>query len=164
VTAPTAPKTADSRDAPANNLWFGALFVVVGLAVIAGMVFSPHGLTVPMWVGLAAASTFVLAGLSVMAQSLGLARLGRSIAILVVVGLSVPGFWIMFGSGEMSCSRSVTFLGSESSSTAGDLECRIVFGAGAVLTLAVAVAFAVAGYRDWTRRPIRPTRAAGPTE
>jgi hypothetical protein len=52
----------------------------------------------------------------------------------------------MLGSGEMSCSRSVTFL-SESTSAAGDLECRIVFGAGAFVVVAMAVAFAVVAWR-----------------
>lgn len=146
MTAPTAPNS-DSRNDPANNLWFGVLFVVVGLAIMAGMIVSPEGLNVPMWVGLAAASTFVFAGASVVAQSLGFAGLGKWIGVLVVFLLAVPGFWIMLGSGEMSCSRNVTFL-SESTSTAGDLECRIVFGAGAFVVLAMAVAFAVVAWRD----------------
>jgi hypothetical protein len=145
MTAPTAPNS-DSRNTPTNNVWFGVLFVVVGLATMAMMILSPEGLNVPVWVGLAAAATFVFAGASVVVQSLGFARASRWIGVLVAFLLAVPGFWIMFGSGEMSCSRSVTFL-SESTSTAGDLECRIVFGAGAFVTLAIAVAFAVVAWR-----------------
>jgi len=146
MTAPTAPKTTASRNAPANNLWFGALFVVVGLAIMAMMILSPEGLNAPMWVGLAAASTFVFAGASVVAQSLGFAGLGKWIGVLVVFLLAVPGFWIMLGSGDMSCSRSVSFLWS-SSGEGGDLECRVVFGAGAIVVLAMAVAFAWAAWR-----------------
>ena len=145
MTAPTAPKSAD-RNAPATNLWFGALFVVVGIAIMAMMVLSPEGLNAPMWVGLAAAATFSVAGASVVAQSLGYARLGRWIGVVVVLLLAVPGLWIMLGSGKMSCTRSVTFLWS-SSGTAGDLECRVVFGAGAIVVLAMAVAFAWAAWR-----------------
>lgn len=144
MTAPSRPNAADDRNAPTNNVWFGVLFVVVGLAIMAGMIVSPEGLNVPMWVGLAAASTFVFAGASVVAQSLGFAGLGKWIGVLVVFLLAVPGFWIMLGSGEMSCSRSASFL---SSSTAGDLECRIVFGAGAIVIVAMAVAFAWAAWR-----------------
>ena len=145
MTAPTAPNS-DSRNDPANNLWFGVLFVVVGLAIMAGMIVSPEGLNVPMWVGLAAASTFVFAGASVVVQSLGFGRAGRWIGVFVVFLLTVPGFWIMLGSGEMSCTRSVSFLWS-SSGEGGDLECRIVFGAGAIVVLAMAVAFAWAAWR-----------------
>jgi hypothetical protein len=145
MTAPTAPKSAD-RNAPANNLWFGVLFVVVGLAILAMMILSPEGLNVPMWVGLAAAGTFSVAGASVVVQALGYPRLGRWIAVLVVFMLAVPGFWIMLGSGQMSCTRSVTFLWS-STGEGGDLECRVVFGAGAIITVAMAVAFAWAAWR-----------------
>lgn len=143
MTTPTAPNS-ESRNAPANNLWFGVLFVVVGLAIVAMMILSPEGLNAPMWVGLAAASTFVFAGASVVAQSLGFAGLGKWIGVLVVFLLTVPGFWIMLGSGEMSCSRSISFL---SSGAGGDLECRVVFGAGAIAVLAMAVAFAWAAWR-----------------
>jgi hypothetical protein len=80
------------------------------------------------------------------AQSLGFAGLGKWIGVLVVFLLAVPGFWIMLGSGEMSCTRSVSFLWS-SSGEGGDLECRVVFGAGAMVVLAMAVAFAWAAWR-----------------
>jgi hypothetical protein len=86
----------------------------------------------------------VFAGASVVAQSLGFAGLGKWIGVFVVFLLTVPGFWIMLGSGEMSCSRSISFLGS---GAGGDLECRVVFGAGAIVVLAMAVAFAWAAWR-----------------
>jgi hypothetical protein len=97
-----------------------------------------------MWVGLAAASTFVFAGASVVAQSLGFAGLGKWIGVFVVFLLTVPGFWIMLGTGDMSCSRSISFLAS---GAGGDLECRVAFGAGAIVVLAMAVAFAWAAWR-----------------
>ncbi len=122
--------------------WFGGLFVLIGLGLMAGMVVSPQGLTVPLWVGLAAASVFVFAGATVLAQAFGFARQGQWIAVLVVLGLSVPGLWIMFAPGEQSCERSVVL-----SSVAGDLECRAVFGAGAFVTLAAALALAWAAWR-----------------
>ena len=144
MTAPSRPNAAADRNAPTNNLWFGALFVVVGLAIMAMMILSPEGLNAPMWVGLAAASTFVFAGASVVAQSLGFAGLGKWIGVFVVFLLTVPGFWIMLGSGEMSCSRSISFLAS---GAGGDLEYRVVFGAGAIVVLAMAVTFAWAAWR-----------------
>lgn len=130
---------------PVRTAWFGGLFVLIGLGLMAGMVVSPEGLNVPLWVGLAAASVFVFAGATVLAQSFGLARQGQWLAVLVVFGLSVPGFWIMLAPGEQSCERSVTF-----AAVAGDLECRAVFGAGAFVTLAAALALALAAWRGRT--------------
>ena len=127
-----------------HPVWIGGLFVVIGLGLMAGMVVSPEGLTVPLWVGLAAAAVFVFAGATVLAQSFGFARQGQWIAVALVVLLSVPGLWIMFAPGEQSCERSVVL-----SSVAGDLECRAVFGAGAFVTLAAALAL---GWSAWRGR------------
>jgi hypothetical protein len=109
---------------------------------MAGMVVSPDGLNVPLWVGLAAASVFVFAGASVLAQSFGFARGGQWLAVALVVLLAVPGFWIMLAPGEQSCERSVTI-----AAIAGDLECRAVLGAGAFVTLAAALALAWTAWR-----------------
>jgi hypothetical protein len=146
------PNAADSQSAATAPVWFGAVFVVIGLGIMAGMVAWPEGLNVPMWVGLAAAATFSVAGASVIAQSLGYARVGRWIAVAVVFLLAVPGLWIMLGSDEMSCTRSVSFLWS-SSGEAGDLECRVVFGVGAIGTIAAGLAVAWAAWRGAGRRP-----------
>lgn len=130
------PQQTPSRTA---GTWIGLLFMAVGTGTIVMMTVSPEGLNAPYWVAVAAASTFVLAGASVVANAWGLGWLSYWIAPVLLLGLAMPGLWILVAPGELHCTASASFMAS----TAGDLTCRAVFGFGAMLVLAVAV-FAVA--------------------
>ena len=124
---------ATARKAVRAQVAFGAVFVCIGLGMIAMVHVDPSGLNAPYWVVIAAMLTFVVAGLSVIARALGRERLAEAIALLVVFGLAAPGLWILFDPLEKSCSATSGFFTRE----AGDLECRLVFGIGGGITLLV---------------------------
>lgn len=141
-----------NANTPQSNVPFGWLFVAIGLAIIVAMTVWPDGLEVPYWVAVAAASTFSFAGASVVLTGVGFPRLGRAMTLPVLVGLATPGLWILFDPGEKSCTSSgAIVLG------AGDLVCRGVFGAGAVIVLLVLALAVVAAVRDWRGRHTQPT-------
>ena len=122
---------------------FAAAVAAVGLVVMILMPLRPEGLSVPLWVAEMAVSGFVSAGLSIACRSLGLVNLSAFFNVLVVVALATPGFWIMLSPEQQSCVRSISLLSSTFSDGRGDLECRIVFGAGAIITLLVGIAMVV---------------------
>ena len=148
-----APPT---REAVRTQIAFGAVFVFIGLGMIAMVHFDPSGLNAPYWVVVVAMLTFVVAGLSVIARALGRERLAEGIALLVVFGLAAPGLWILFDPVEKSCSATSGFL----TRAAGDLECRLVFGIGGGITLLVGF-MAVAIF---VRRILRRRRQAAGTQ
>ncbi len=119
---------------------FGAIFVVVGIGMMVMMATDQSGLHVPLWVAEAAASCFALAGASIIAQAYGKLRLARAFSLGVIYGLAVPGLWIAFGSDGSGCTASGSFGPVSFEGMASGLSCRIVFGAGAVIVLACAVA------------------------
>jgi len=93
------------------------------------------GVKVPAVVGYLAAATFVLAGATLLLQAAGYARAAVVPAFFLVASLAGVGGWIGFGPGARSCGGTVGGL----SFLAGDALCRIVFGAGAVLTGIIAL-------------------------
>jgi hypothetical protein len=129
----------------------GVIFVAAGLGLMAMMTVSPEGLEVPYWVGMAAASTFALAGASVIVQDLGHDLAGRLLALGAVLGLATPGLWILLDPAEKQCTASVGFFGGGATSGAGDLVCRAVFGFGGALALAIAV-FGIVTFARHVRR------------
>lgn len=128
---------------------FGLIFVCVGLGMMALMAVDQTGLNAPLWVAEAAASCFALAGASIIAQSYGKIRLSRACSLGVIYGLAVPGLWIAFGSDGSGCSTSIGLGPISFDSMASGLSCRLVFGIGAVITLACAVAVTYAVLRSF---------------
>ena len=122
-----------------SALVLGGLFTLAGIGIVVAMTLAPEGLEVPYWVGVAAASAFSFAGLSVIAQALGFDRIGRWLALGVIAGLATPGLWILLDPAEKHCTASVGAMGGGSSFGAGDFVCRAVFGFGGALTLLVGV-------------------------
>jgi hypothetical protein len=59
-------------------------------------------------------------------------------AALIPIGFTVIGGWIALSDGPYMCTRNFSFLFVESSEGAAGLECRVVFGFGAVLSALVA--------------------------
>ena len=93
------------------------------------------GLHVPPAVGYLAAGAFLAAGATLLLQARGAQRAQQVTAFLLVAALAGVGGWIGFGSGSRRCEGSLEFL----SFVPGELVCRGVFGAGAVLTGLMAV-------------------------
>lgn len=118
----------------------GTLFLLIGLAMMTIMAVDQTGLHVPLWVAEAAAACFAFAGGSILAQAYGKEHLARAFGLGVVYGLAVPGLWIAFGSDGSGCSASVGIGFAGLGFDPGALSCRVVFGLGAIVTLAFAVA------------------------
>jgi hypothetical protein len=109
----------------------GTIALAVGLGCAAAIYFHPQGLHAPAWVAYAAVSTFVLAGIALIAGAYGAKRLVQWLGGLIVAGLMTPALWIALGPGGRDCSFSVGFL----SGAASEFMCRGAFGAGALLCL-----------------------------
>jgi hypothetical protein len=129
------------------NYWFGMLFLAIGVAMMGWMAFDQAGLNVPLWVGEVAAATFALAGASIMLRALGHDRLAKALGIGVVYCLLVPGLWIAFGSDGSGCSVSASLPFGWLSDLTEALSCRIAFGIGALVALAIAIAMTYAMLR-----------------
>jgi hypothetical protein len=111
-------------------MWAGLFSLGLGLFLIYVVYSDQPGLTVPPVVGYLAAATFIFAGATLLLQAGGYAGAATVTALLLVAALAGVGGWIGFGPGPRSCGGNVgglLFL-------PGDSVCRIVFGAGAVLT------------------------------
>lgn len=116
-------------------MWAGLFCLGLGLFLIYVVRSDQRGLTVPPPVGYLAASTFALAGVTLLLQARDYARAAMVPAFLLVAALAGVGGWIGFGPGPRSCGGNLgglLFL-------PGETLCRIVFGAGAVLTGVIAL-------------------------
>lgn len=131
---------------------FGALFVVIGLGMMGGMALDQSRLNVPLWVGEIAASCFAFAGASILAQTYNKLRLSRAFSLGVVYALGVPGLWIAFGSDGSGCTGTASLGPISFSEFTSGMPCRIVFGFGAVITLACAVALTYAILRTFSAK------------
>ena len=110
--------------------WIAAVgAMAAGVVVIYAIHAHPEGLRVPAWVAHMAASTFVIAGLALVAGLFELDWLQRGLGLAVTVVLLVVFAWIAFGPGERACSVSIPLMRTDASA----LMCRGAFGAGAVL-------------------------------
>lgn len=85
--------------------------------------------------GYLAAGVFLAAGATLLLQARGARRAQQVTAVLLVAALAGIGGWIGFGSGSRRCERSLGLI----SFVPGELVCRGVLGAGAVLTGLIAV-------------------------
>jgi hypothetical protein len=88
------------------------------------------GLRVPPAVGYLAAGSFAAAGISLFLQGAGFARAAGVPAILAAAALAGVGGWIGFGPGSLRCGGSI----GDIPFLPGEWLCRLVFGAGALLT------------------------------
>ena len=89
----------------------------------------------PPWIAGAAGTAFVMAGLAV-AVGERMRWLGGAAGFVAFLALVAIGHWIAFGVGEREGTSTVSgFIGSRSRE-AGNVECRVAFGMGALLLLA----------------------------
>lgn len=122
---------------------FGLIFAGLGAGMMVLMAMNQDEVRVPLWVAEIAGSTFVFAGLSIVARAKSWLRLQRIFAVLAVYGLAIPGLWILLGPDTGSCSGTFGFI----SKTAANAECRIVFGLGGIITLGVAIFMTIIVWR-----------------
>jgi hypothetical protein len=118
-----------------QRLWAALLCGALGLFLIYVVWSRQPGLQVPPAVGYLAGGVFVAAGANLLLQARGYMRAAVVPAFLAVVALAGVGGWVGFGPGSRRCQGSLGGLPFVS----GELVCRAVFGAGAVLTGLIAV-------------------------
>ena len=124
---------------PAARLSIGLLCVVAGgVPMLAAFNVGPLGqgdINGPPWLGAAAGGVFVLAGLAVLAGAP--AQRSQPFAYLmlfVMLGcFAAIGNWIAFGPGPRQCSVGFTAFMFETRQAAAEVECRVVFGIGAIM-------------------------------
>jgi hypothetical protein len=123
-----------------------AALVCIGLGFwLAYVVWSRQpGLRVPPAVGYLAAGSFAAAGISLFLQGAGFARAAGVPAILAAAALAGIGGWIGFGPGSRRCGGSVGNIPF----IPGQWICRLVFGAGAVLTGLIVLLMLRSLFRD----------------
>jgi len=118
--------------------------LLIGLLLIAGGTvpilaafdvgpLGPEDINGPPWLGAAAGSTFVAAGLALIAGPQA-PLLNGLFGTLALAGLAVLGNWIAFGAGERACSGSVSLPWLWTGGDLAGLACRIPFGLGALIT------------------------------
>jgi hypothetical protein len=88
---------------------------------------------VPPTVGYLAAGCFLAAGASLFLQGTGFVRAATVPAILAAATLAGIGGWIGFGPGIRRCGGGL----GELAFVPAEWTCRLVFGAGAILTAAI---------------------------
>jgi hypothetical protein len=132
----------------------GVLSLVVGLAILLMINLDPAGADAPMWVVNAAVSTFVLAGIALIANVFGFALVNRIAVAAVAWMLAIPGLWILLDGQGAQCSASIPLGGLSTAGNAASGLCRVVFGMGGIITLAIAIVFTVIA--------LRPRRSPGP--
>jgi hypothetical protein len=131
-----------------RNRWAALLCLLVGFW-IAYVVWSRQpGLQVAPAVGYLAAGSFLAAGASLLLQAAGLARAAIVPAILTAVALAGIGGWIGFGPGSRRCSGSLAGLAF----VPAEWTCRLVFGAGAVLTGGIVLLMLRSFLKGWGSR------------
>lgn len=160
----------DQKPGSAKELLFIGLFAIamgVITVLIAGGVIpakpakGPHA---PMWLAVISGSIFLLAGAAIVLRALagGTAHDGELpadapfwlrlvyyiIGLAVVGALAAIGTWVAFGPGERAFSVTIPFLGE---GPANEWIGRAAFGAGAVITWLLFVAFAVSWWRKLKR-------------
>lgn len=115
--------------------WAGLFSLGLGLFLMYVVWSAAPGLRVPPVIGYLAASTFALAGATLLLQSRGRHRAALVATFLLVAALAGVGGWIGFGPGSRSCGGELGVL----TFIPGETLCRVVFGGGAVLTAMIAL-------------------------
>lgn len=113
---------------PRARVAFGAVIAALGAMTVLVIYLHPEKLRAPLRVGLAASSSFGIAGIAVALHPFISARSYRwSMIVLLAVMASIPA-WIAFGPGVRTCHSNIPFF-------TGEYGCRVAFGIGAVLML-----------------------------
>lgn len=128
----------DQQLSPASRALIALAAVAAGvLPILAAFDVGPlyqkdiHG---PPWVAGAAGGAFLLAGLAIgVGQSERLRWMGTVAGLLCAAALAAIGNWIAFGVGVRECSSTLSGVFFNASRGAGNVECRIAFGIGAVM-------------------------------
>jgi len=129
-----------------GRLAVGLLFWGVGFLVMYMSVSHPEQVNGPWWLGFAAGWVFAAAGLAVAVQGTELQTWVGGLAVAtLLLGFAAIGNWIAFGPGPRGCSGGISLLFFSGSRSAGEMECRVAFGLGAVILDAILFMGAMSG-------------------
>jgi hypothetical protein len=134
------------------SVWFGGVFIALGLGIAVMVHAAPQAATVPLLVLDAVAGAFFFAGASVVARGFGMELAARLCALVMLYLFAVPGLWLFLGDDVATCTVSGTLAGAPLRGEGNELLCRSLVGIGSLLTLA-AVGLFTAGFVRWLRRP-----------
>jgi len=97
--------------------------------------FHPDSINGPPWLGVVAGGIFVVGALFLWTGDATIRRpwLGGLFAIAMLLAFAAIGNWIAFGAGTRECGSEMSVGGFADARTAGDLECRVAFGIGALM-------------------------------
>lgn len=120
------------------RLLLGGLVGVAGLTVVGVgtrvIPSDPESLHAPQWVMVAAGGMFAVVGAWIVSAGTRVGEyLGYMVAPLVLTVLLSIAHWVAFGPGARQCSGGIEIPFVSTWRVAGDLECRVAFGYGAVL-------------------------------
>jgi hypothetical protein len=115
----------------------GLLAAGAGVAIALAVYLHPENLRVPAWVAYAAALAFFFAGCQLLARHHGQRLLQAWLPAALVACLVAPPLWIAFGAGPRRCGFELATSVLRLFGVRSDLLCRVGFGIGAVLGLAI---------------------------
>lgn len=114
--------------------WLGPLMMAIALFIV----FQKTSAGVPQWIGTVAALCIFLGGFTATEIALGYPQIANFMGPVLVVCLAIIPTWIAFGPGDRHCSGGLSILGFlVHQPNAGQIECRIAFGFGAVMMWAI---------------------------
>lgn len=144
---------------PRARLLVGGLFGGAGLFMVWLAMSDPGSVNGPWWLGASAGAVFLAAGLAAGTQGTSMGVWTGPVAVTVIfVGFAAIGNWIAFGPGPRACTGGISMLFFSASGNAGEIECRVAFGIGAVILDAALVmgiltgAAKLVGSPVWSRR------------
>lgn len=133
-------------------IWFGGVFMVLGLGIAVMVHAFPDAATVPLLVLDAVAGVFFFAGASIVAHGFGMELVARLCTLLMLYLFAVPGLWLFLGDEVATCTVSGTFSGASTGGAGDQVLCRAIVGMGSVVTLIIVAAFTVSFVRWLARR------------
>lgn len=137
---------------------YGFIAIAAGGFILLMVHQDPSAVNGPVWVADAAASTFLFAGFSIVANGLGLPLVGKLCGLGCAYLLAAPGLWMLFDGEGASCSASIAIGGLSAASGAASGLCRAVFGFGGLVTLGLALLFTWVAFRKPRQPQARPLR------
>ena len=148
---------------PRGAIVLGLIVIACGVAPILGALeIIPYPLTpgTPAWVGIAAGGAFILGGAALInGYALGggkhfdtkappaVRALQTVLGVAILATFAAIGGWVGFGAGERNFSSLISLPFWESNGRGNDTVGRAVFGFGAIVCAAMAIAVVVAGLR-----------------
>jgi len=131
---------------PRAPKWLGPALIVISLLI---MRFGKPSSGVAPWVAYLAASTYLMAGLILIAQSLDISWLANVIGSIMVISFAIIPSWIAFAPGGRECTSFLSILFFWQKHVASGMGCRVPFGMAAVVMWIAAIVMIVS---VWTKK------------